>query len=391
MTSTTKKVFISFSSANKSLADDMLEYLEANSIPCFIAHRDISVSDDYPEKIIEAVENCEVLVFLLTQKSNVSRNVLSEIERAFQNQKRVIVFRVENIKLSKNLEFFLSTNQWLEAHELRASNYFGQLVSIIKKEAIPPIPKKYFLPRKILQFAFFFQFIITALWVYFDYYPDWKDLKKVDKVNDRGIKLVDAIEFSGLNDIESKKGIKSRNVLPPENLFKNVKHEIFISGIALTSVFQNQLELLREAKNRGVKIRLLMLHPQSIDSAVINKSLTRFQKFSNTIEASLNVIQKDEDLFKSKLVEVRFSNKIPEIVGLLLDGDIQPISDSINDNAGIVRFCNYLHIPDRNDWYFQFNKKNGYKSAFDDFASEFRYWWQNSIPLDSVLGNQKIE
>jgi hypothetical protein len=377
-------VFISFSSEDKSLADKLVAYLEGHSLKCFIAHRDIPVSEIYSQFLMDAIENCEAMVLILSRKSNGSQFVLSEIEKAFQYKKRIIVFRTDNIALSKNLAFFLSTKQWFEAHEMRPENYFAQLAASLKNEPVPPIPKRFYLPKQTLFYVLLVQFMCTLGWLLFYYKPMAEEYQKVDGVNSRGIRLTEAIAYSGLSDIESKGGIKTKNVVPPEQMYARAKKEIFISGIGLTSVFQNQLETLRAAKNKGIKIRLLLLHPNSPDSVQVNKTISRFQSFSNTIKSSLGVIQKDKDLFQSSQVEVRFYWRLPQVVGLLFDGDIDAIGDSIRCPEGRIRFSNYLKTPDRNDWYFQFDAKEGTRNAFDDFAREFRYDWQHAIPLDSL-------
>src|ERR1700744_1761606 len=96
-----EKIFISYSAKDQKLADSLCDYLESRGLSCFISSRDISAGKNYLEELMNAIVDCKKVVLILTKNSNTSGWVLNEIERAFNLQKPTILFRAENIALSK--------------------------------------------------------------------------------------------------------------------------------------------------------------------------------------------------------------------------------------------------------------------------------------------------
>jgi formylglycine-generating enzyme required for sulfatase activity len=110
-------VFISYSSADTAVANRVCAALESAGISCWIAPRDIEPGTDYPAAIVDAVTSCSVLVVLLTENAVASPHILSEVGHAFNTKKRIIPFRLARVPLSKDMDYFLSMAQWLEAPE----------------------------------------------------------------------------------------------------------------------------------------------------------------------------------------------------------------------------------------------------------------------------------
>ena len=66
---------------------------------------------------MEAVESATALVVILTRNAGASRNVLSEVEQAFQAGKGILPFRLDASPLPASLDYFLAPTQWLDAPE----------------------------------------------------------------------------------------------------------------------------------------------------------------------------------------------------------------------------------------------------------------------------------
>jgi hypothetical protein len=109
------EVFLSHSHADKVWADAICHSLEANNIRCWVAPRDIRPSEDWAEAIINAMERCKILLLVFSSSSNSSPQVRREVERAVNKGLHVLPFRIENVPLSKSLEYFISTQHWLDA------------------------------------------------------------------------------------------------------------------------------------------------------------------------------------------------------------------------------------------------------------------------------------
>ena len=110
-------IFISHSSSDAKQAEALCGYLEKRNKKCFIAPRDIRSGHEYAEELLDGIDNSYVVILMLSEKSNTSPHVLREIERAISKNIPVIVYKMENVTLSKSLEYFLMTHQWMDAKD----------------------------------------------------------------------------------------------------------------------------------------------------------------------------------------------------------------------------------------------------------------------------------
>ena len=108
------RIFISHSSAEAALAEEICRDLEGSGYGCFIAPRDIRSGHEYAEELVNGIDSCDVMLLLLSERSNGSPHVLREVERAVSKNKSIIVYKLEEFELSKSMEYFLMTHQWLE-------------------------------------------------------------------------------------------------------------------------------------------------------------------------------------------------------------------------------------------------------------------------------------
>lgn len=115
METTPHQVFICYSHHDLSYANSTCRALEDAEIRCWMAPRDISPSKYWAEEIIDAISSAAIVVLILSSNSNESPQVRREIERAVSKDVPVLPLRVEDVPLSKSLEYFISTQQWLDA------------------------------------------------------------------------------------------------------------------------------------------------------------------------------------------------------------------------------------------------------------------------------------
>ncbi len=127
----TEQVFISYSTDDTASAEQIRAGLEAASIPCWMAPRDIAPGQDYAEQIISAIESCSVLLLVLSESSNRSQYVRNEVERAIAKRKLVIPLRIHDVTPSPSLEFFISNAQWVDAWQVPVATIIGPLVAAI--------------------------------------------------------------------------------------------------------------------------------------------------------------------------------------------------------------------------------------------------------------------
>ena len=134
-------VFISHSSKDKTIADAACACLESRGIRCWVAPRDIVAGVDWGSSIIDGINGTKVMVLILSSHSNVSKQVLREIERAAHRGMPVLPLRVEDVTLSKSLEYFLSSSHWLDAYKGPLKQHLENLANntailLEKREAV---------------------------------------------------------------------------------------------------------------------------------------------------------------------------------------------------------------------------------------------------------------
>ena len=111
------RIFISHSSRDAKIATAVSGALEANGHSCFIAPRDIKAGREYAEEIVNGIDGADILLLLLSVQSNQSPHVLREVERAGSSRIPIMVYKLEEVELTKSLEYFLMTNQWIDGTE----------------------------------------------------------------------------------------------------------------------------------------------------------------------------------------------------------------------------------------------------------------------------------
>lgn len=131
-----KYVFISHSSKDGGDAVKLCDYLEENGKKCFIAPRDIQYGHEYAEAIINGVDNSEAMVLMLSDNSNKSPHVLREVERAVSKSIPIIIYKLEEVELSKSMEYFLMTHQWISA---AAEGGFEEILKYVNEISDRPL------------------------------------------------------------------------------------------------------------------------------------------------------------------------------------------------------------------------------------------------------------
>ncbi|MQA42501.1 toll/interleukin-1 receptor domain-containing protein, partial [Rugamonas aquatica] len=133
-------VFLSHSHVDKVFADAICHRLEAADIRCWVAPRDIRPGDDWAESIINAMEQAKMLVLIFSASANNSPQVRREVERAVNKGLMVLPFRIENVPLSKSLEYFISTQHWLDAITGDLEQHLDELCHCVAMllERLPP-------------------------------------------------------------------------------------------------------------------------------------------------------------------------------------------------------------------------------------------------------------
>lgn len=125
-------IFLSHSSTDAATAMEICELLEQNRIECFIAPRNIRSGREYAEEIVNGIDSSTAMVLLMSGAANTSPHVLREVERAVSKNIPILVYKLENVELSKSLEYFLMTHQWINKEN--SGDYSEILKAVIELE-----------------------------------------------------------------------------------------------------------------------------------------------------------------------------------------------------------------------------------------------------------------
>lgn len=110
-----RDVFISYAAADQASAEAVCRALESENISCWIAPRDVPVGASYPTGILDGINHSKVMVLVFSSNANLSNHVFREVERAISKGSPVLTFRIENTRPTGNLEYLISSTQWLDA------------------------------------------------------------------------------------------------------------------------------------------------------------------------------------------------------------------------------------------------------------------------------------
>ena len=122
-----RSVFVSYSLPDRACAFELVSRLEARGVSVWIAPRDISPAADWAEEIIEAISGARLMLLVFSAHSNASPQVRREVERAVHKELPVLPFRIEDVAPSKSLEYFLSSQHWLDAFPPPLEPHYGKV------------------------------------------------------------------------------------------------------------------------------------------------------------------------------------------------------------------------------------------------------------------------
>lgn len=108
-------VFITFHNHDIEVAKKVCHALEQNKIKCWVALRDIPPGSNYGDAIGEAFRSCKVVVVLFSDTAAASQWVKNELNVAFEEQKKIIVFALDKTPMKDQYRFMLQQARWIDA------------------------------------------------------------------------------------------------------------------------------------------------------------------------------------------------------------------------------------------------------------------------------------
>ena len=122
-------IFVSYcTKADRDAAYELVAFVEARGIECWIAPRDVQGGMEWAAEIVNAITVAKVMVLIFSASANSSPQVRREVMLAAHRGVRVVPFRVEDITPAASLEYFLGGHQWLDAFPPPLEPHYAKLV-----------------------------------------------------------------------------------------------------------------------------------------------------------------------------------------------------------------------------------------------------------------------
>lgn len=129
--------YICYDEKDQKYCDEICSIFDENKISYWIKSRNMS-SKDSVDEIINAIENSKCFIIILSKQSKDSNFIVTETDIAFSRDVPIILFNIDDSKMSGNLEFILETQKSINLFP-DSKKQLGNLVKETSKIVEKPI------------------------------------------------------------------------------------------------------------------------------------------------------------------------------------------------------------------------------------------------------------
>ncbi len=126
-----KKIFISYASKDRDVANALVDYIERHRVPCFIAPRDIDPGKPYASNLMKAIEECHAVLLIASNAINASEHVLNEVDVIVDKKKDLLPVFIEDFQLNDDYRYYLGRKQWVIAYPESPNLYFDKIFDAV--------------------------------------------------------------------------------------------------------------------------------------------------------------------------------------------------------------------------------------------------------------------
>jgi hypothetical protein len=108
-------IFISYSTEDQEIVEELSAYLEQNGIRCFVAYRDIPKGIDWAGTITAAIEKSKLMIIVFSEHFNRSKQVDREITLCIEENKPILTFKIQNAAFTGTKKYYLQNLNWIDA------------------------------------------------------------------------------------------------------------------------------------------------------------------------------------------------------------------------------------------------------------------------------------
>ena len=108
-----KDIFISYSRKDSDIVKQIYEWLEKAGYKCWMDINGMFSGISYKKVIVDAIKRSKVLLFMSSENSNKSRNVVSEVSIAMEYEKKIIPVRLDMSPYSESIEYDIINHDYV--------------------------------------------------------------------------------------------------------------------------------------------------------------------------------------------------------------------------------------------------------------------------------------
>lgn len=131
-------VFVSHSSMDKAIADELVSHLEEKGIKCWIAPRDILPGSEWAVSINNAISESKIMIVIYSANSAASTQVPKELTIADRKDKFIIPYMVDKTELFGSFEYFFTGAHWINAdprnNDFKTDELYGVISGVLKMD-----------------------------------------------------------------------------------------------------------------------------------------------------------------------------------------------------------------------------------------------------------------
>ena len=127
-----KYIFISYSRKNKRIVNKVVSQIKETGFSVWIDTSGIESGEQFKQKIVDAIEGCEVFLYFASKESNCSPWTAKEIGIASSLKKRIIPIRLDNSPFNKEVLFDIVNINYIDLSDIMTrSNNISILISTL--------------------------------------------------------------------------------------------------------------------------------------------------------------------------------------------------------------------------------------------------------------------
>ena len=108
-----RDIFISYSRKDAEIVKAIYEWLEKTGYKCWLDIDGMFSGVSYKKVIVDAIKRSKVLLFMSSENSNKSRNVISEVSVAVEYCKKIIPIRLDMSPYSESIEYDIINHDYV--------------------------------------------------------------------------------------------------------------------------------------------------------------------------------------------------------------------------------------------------------------------------------------